>query len=325
MRYFVTGATGFLGGYVTARLLAEGHEVVALVSDAERGRALAGYGIRPHLGSILDPESIRRGMRGADGVFHTAEWQAIGESHRKLVDRINVEGARNVLEAARSLGVPKTVYTGSLASQGDTRGRVAGPGYQGKLLTAYDRSKHRARVEVVAPLIAARMPLVVLQPGMVYGPGDPTAMGRRFTRYVLGRAPFVPTGTAFCWGHVADVADVHYLAMQKGRPGQTYVIGGPAHTLREVLVIVGRLVGKRRGPFPVPGRSLRPLAAVLAGIGAVVPSLRGAADGLRAVAGATYLGDDGPAREELGFDPRPVASGVPDAVRALLQELFEGR
>ncbi len=325
MRYFVTGATGFLGGYLTARLLAEGHEVVALVSDEERGRALAGYGVRPHLGSILDRESIRRGMRGAHGVFHAAEWHAVGERHRSLVERVNVDGARNVLEVARSVGVPRTVYTGSLASYGDTRGRVAGPGFQGRLLTAYDRSKYRARTEVIAPLIAARMPLIVLQPGVVYGPGDPSAMGRRFTRYVLGRAPVVPTGSAFCWGHVEDVADVHYLAMQHGAPGRTYVVGGPAHTLREILVIIGRLVGKRRGPFPVPGRALRPLAALLAGLGIVVPPLRGPADRIRAVSGATYLGDDGPARDELGFSPRPVESGIPDAVRALLQELFEER
>jgi nucleoside-diphosphate-sugar epimerase len=323
MRYFVTGATGFLGGYVTARVLAEGHDVVALVSDGERARALAEYGIRPHLGSILDPESLRRGMRGTDGVFHTAEWHAAGERHRRLVERINVGGARNVLEAARLLGVPKTVYTGSLASFGDTKGAVAGPGFQGKLLTVYDRSKHRARIEVIAPLLAAGMPLVVLQPGVMYGPGDPTAMGRLFTRYVLGRAPLAPTGSAYCWGHVEDIADVHYLAMQTAKLGSTYVVGGPARTLREVLAIIGRLVGKRRGPFPIPGRALRPLAAVSAGVGLLVPPMRGVADRLRALSGATYLGDDGPARRDLGFAPRPVEVGIPDAVRALLQDLFE--
>jgi nucleoside-diphosphate-sugar epimerase len=325
MRYFVTGATGFLGGYVTARLLAEGHDVVALVADGGQARALAEYGIRPQLGSILDPESVRRGMRGAEGVFHTAEWRASGERHRRLVERVNVDGARNVLEAARLLGVPRTVYTGSLASYGDTRGAVGGPGFQGRLLTVYDRSKHRARTEVVAPLLSAGMPLVVLQPGVVYGPGDPTAIGRLFTRYVLGRAPVVPTGSAYCWGHVEDVADVHYLAMQKAKPRSSYVVGGPAHTLREVLMIIGRLVGKRRGPFPIPGRALRPLAAIAAGVGVLVPPARGAADRLRAGSGATYLADDEPARRDLGFAPRSVEHGIPDAVRALLQDLFEGR
>jgi dihydroflavonol-4-reductase len=327
MRLFVTGATGFLGGYLTARLLSEGHEVVALVTDPAQGRALSEYGVRPHVGSILDPESMRRAMRGSDGVFHTAEWKAVGERNRKLVDRVNVDGARNVLDLARSLGIPRTVYTGSLASYGDTRGRVVGPasGYQGKLLTAYDKSKHRARVEVVGPLLAARMPLIVVQPGVVYGPGDPTHMGRLFTRYVLGKAPVVPTGTAYSWGHVEDVADAHYLAMRRGTPGSIYVVGGPGHTLRDVLVIVGRLVGKRRGPFPIPGRALRPLAAAAAALGTVVPPLRRTADRMRALAGATYLGDDEPARRELGFAPRPVAAGIPDAVRALLQELFDRR
>jgi hypothetical protein len=113
--------------------------------------------------------------------------------------------------------------------------------------------------------------------------------------------------------------------MQHAKPGSTYVVGGPARTLREVLVMIGRLVGKRRGPFPIPGRALRPLAAAAAGVGVLVPPVRGVADRLWALSGATYLGDDGPARRDLGFAPRPAEAGIPDAVRALLQDLFEGR
>lgn len=325
MRFFVTGATGFLGGYVAARCLSEGDAVSALVADREQARSIARYGVEPHIGSILDQDSMRRGMRGVDGVFHTAEWHAVGERRRRLVERINVDGARNVLELAMSFGVRRIVYTGSLAVYGDTRHRVVAvnDGYQGRLLTRYDRSKHRARAEVVEPLLRLRAPIVVLQPGVVYGPGDPTALGRLLTRYVVGRVPVVPTGTTYSWGHVQDVADVHYLAMRHASPGRTYIVGGPRHTLREVLAVVGRIVGKRRGPFPIPGAALRPLAVAAGALGVVVPPLRGIADSIRATAGATYLGDDTPARRELGFDPRPVAEGIPDTVRAMLQDLFD--
>jgi nucleoside-diphosphate-sugar epimerase len=238
---------------------------------------------------------------------------------------VNVDGTRNVLALAMAFGVRRIVYTGSLAVYGDTRGEVVGAadGYRGRLVTLYDRSKHRARVEVIDPLLTLKAPILVLQPGVIYGPGDPTALGKLLTRYVLGRVPVVPSGTAYSWGHVQDVADVHLAAMLHGTPGRTYVVGGPHHTLREVLGIVARVVGKRRGPMPLPGAAFRPLAAAAAALGLVIPPLRGIADSIRATAGVTYLGDDGPAREQLGFDPRPVADGIPDTVRALLQELFD--
>jgi len=326
MRFFVTGATGFLGGYVAARCLSEGHDVVAVVGDPDQARQIGRYGVQPHVGSILDPDSMRRGMRGVDGVFHAAEWHAVGERHSGLIERINVDGTRNVLELAMSFGVPRIVYTGSLASYGDTRTGVvaADDGYRGPLRTRYGRSKRRARDEVIEPLLRLRAPIITLQPGVVYGPGDPTALGRLLTRYVMGRVPVVPTRTAYSWGHVEDVADVHFLAMQRGVPGRTYIVGGPHHTLREVIGIVARLAGKRRPPFPVPGPALRPAAWGASLLGLAVPAMRGIADSIRATAGTTYLGDDGPARRELGFDPRPVSEGIPDTVRSLLQELFEG-
>ncbi len=326
MHYFVTGAAGFIGRYLTSLLLAEGHAVTTLVRSRDQARALAEYGVRPHLGDVRDKESMRRGMRGADGVFHTAAWTKIGSRDSKTAEAVNVQGTRNVLELIRELHIPKGVYTSSVSVFSDTRGQrfTEELRYEGKHLTIYDRTKWEAHYEVAVPMMRRGLPLVIVQPGVVYGPGDDGDLARLLRSYLLGKFPFAPTVNAYSWAHVEDVAAGHLLAMEQGRPGHSYLICGEAETLLNVMRMAGRLVGKRRGPLPFPGKALRPVAGILRALGLVVPPLAAKAERIRAGAGVTYLGDDTRARSELGFSPRPVSEGMPDTVRALLQDLFEG-
>lgn len=327
VHYFVTGATGFIGGYVTSLLLAEGHSVTTLVGSRAEARALAPYGVRPHIGDLTDKDSMRRGMRGADGVFHLAEYRKIGIRNGRFADAVNVDGTRAVLELMRDLRIPRGVYLSSLYAFGDTRGRFVDERYQpdGRHASVYGRTKWRAHFDVALPMVRRGLPLTIMVPGAVYGPGDPDDVGDLIRRYLLGKVPFVPTGSVHCWIHVEDAAAAHVTAIELGEPGQTYIIGGPHHTLREVLVTAGRLVGRKRGPLPVPGALLRPVAALLGGVGLLVPPVRARAERLRLAAGTTYLGDSSKARQRLGFDPRPLAEGLSDAVRGLLQDLFEAR
>lgn len=325
MHYFVTGATGFVGGYVTSLLLAEGHAVTTLVADREEARSLAPYGVRPHIGAVFDKDSMRRGMRGVDGVFHLEEWRRIGGRDRRAAEAINVGGTRNVLELMGDLRVPRGVLLGNLMAFGDTGGRIVDERFQpdGRHLSTYGRTKAQAHFEVAVPMMRRGLPLMILQPGLVYGPGRGGDLGNLLRRYLLGRLPLAPTGSAFCWAHVEDVAAAHVLAMETGRPGESYIVGGPPHTPREVLTVAGRLVGRKRGPVPLPGLLLRPAAAALGGLGWVIPPLKGSAERLRVASGATYLGDSSKAERELGFRPRPLRDGLPDAVRGLLGELFD--
>lgn len=322
----MTGAADFVGRYLTSLLLAEGHAVTALVHSRDQARALAGYGVRPHLGDVRDKESMRRGMRGADGVFHTAAWTRIGSRDSKTAEAVNVQGTRNVLELIRELHIPKGVYTSTVSVFSDTRGQrfTEELRYEGKHLTIYDRTKWEAHYEVAVPMMRRGLPLVIVQPGVVYGPGDDGDLARLLRSYLLGKFPFAPTVNAYSWAHVEDVAAGHLLAMERGWPGHSYLICGEAETLLNVMRLAGRLVGKRRGPLPFPGKALRPVAGILRALGLVVPPLAARAERIRAGAGVTYLGDDTRARATLGFSPRPVAEGMPDTVRALLQDLFEG-
>jgi nucleoside-diphosphate-sugar epimerase len=215
--------------------------------------------------------------------------------------------------------------TGTVEVFSDTGGAAPAEGYrfEGTHPTVHGRTRAAALYQVALPMMQRGLPLVVVQTGAVYGPGDDSDLGRMMRSYLLGRVPFVPTRTAYCWAHAEDVAAGHLLAMEDGEIGRIYLMCGEAATLLDVMRLAGSLVGRRRGPVPVPGRTLRPVAAVLGVLGAVIPALGGTSQWLRHLAGHTYLGDDRRAGHELGWRRRTIEDGIPDAVRALLQDLFE--
>lgn len=314
MRYFVTGATGFIGGRVVRLLRAAGHEVDALVRFPSKAPALAALGVRLHPGDITDRESMRAGMAGADGVFHLAAWYKIGARDRGSAERINVEGTRNVLELMRDLRVPKGVYTSTLAVFSDTHGWVVDETYRydGRgPLSEYDRTKWIAHYQVALPMMEAGLPLVIVQPGVVYGPGDPSPIGTMFRQYLRRTLPAIPKGTAYSWGHVDDTARGHLQAMERGRAGESYILAGPTHTLEEVFDLAEQITGipaPRLRPSP---RVLRAAAAVAELIERVVPLPETiAAETLRVAAGVTYLATSEKAKRELGFTARPLSQGL---------------
>jgi nucleoside-diphosphate-sugar epimerase len=173
MRCFVTGATGFVGGRVARQLRDAGHEVVALVRDPNKAKSLAATGVQLAQGDVTDKESMRAPMSGAEGVFHIAGWYKIGVKDKTPGVAINVNGTRNVLDLMKELGITKGVYTGTLAVNSDTCGQLKDETYRytGKHLSEYDRTKAVAH-DIANEFIHNGLPLVIVQPGLIYGPGD---------------------------------------------------------------------------------------------------------------------------------------------------------
>lgn len=317
MRYFVTGATGFIGGRVAAQLLDAGHEVVVLARDPAQAAHLATGGARVVAGDIMDKASLRAPMTGVDGVLHIAGWYKVGTKATSQGAAINITGTRNVLETMRDLGIAQGVYTSTLAVNSDTHGHAVDETYRyyGPHLSVYDRSKWVAQYEVAAPLMRAGLPLVVVMPGVVYGPGDTSNVHTTFVQYLKRKLPLLPTGTAFSWAHVEDVARGHLLALEHGQAGQTYIIAGPTHTLTDAMHIAEGITG-----IPAPKRHVAPgalksLAHVMGVVAKAVPVPDDySAEFLRVSAGVTYIGSNAKARRDLGYAPRDLTTGLTETL-----------
>jgi nucleoside-diphosphate-sugar epimerase len=313
MKYFLTGATGFIGGRIARQLVAGGHQVVALVRSRSKAEDLTRLGVSVYEGDITDKESLRPAMAGADGLFHVAAWYKIGATDTRMAEKINVEGTRNVLETMQALRIPKGVYTSTLGVFSDTQGKIVNENsrYAGPWLTEYERTKWVAQTEIAEPMIKAGLPLVIVQPGLVYGPGDTSAVRQMFLQYLKGRLPLSPQKTAYCWGFIEDTARGHLLAMEKGKPGESYIIAGPVCTLREALEIAERITGiKAPRLHPTPAM-IRGMAAMTRLIEPIVPlPALYRSESLRISAGVTYLGSSKKAKKELGFTVRPLEEGL---------------
>jgi nucleoside-diphosphate-sugar epimerase len=318
VKYFLTGATGFIGGVLARQLREAGHDVVAVVRSPSRARELANLGVQLAEGDVTDRESLRVPMAGVDGVFHVAGWYRIGvrtAEEARAARAVNVDGTRNVLEVMREHRVPRGVYTSTLAEFSDTHGQLADESYQlkGTHLSVYDETKWRAHYEVAEPMMRAGLPLVVVQPGIVYGPGDTSSLRRSLVQYLQRRLPLLPKGTAYSWGHVEDTARGHIQAMERGTPGESYIIAGPAHTLSEAFEIAERVTGIPAPRLQAPPGLLRGASAVMGLVERVLqlplPETY-SAEGLRVIAGTTYLGNSAKARRELGLSTRPLDDGL---------------
>jgi nucleoside-diphosphate-sugar epimerase len=324
MKYFVTGATGFIGGSVARQLRSAGHEVHALVRDPARARDLQAVGVRLFRGDVTDPTTLSEPMAGTDGVFHLAAWYEIGTRNRARAEEINVRGTQHVLDTMRTLGIAKGVYTSSVAVFSDTHGRLVDETYRhdGPWLTLYDRTKWQAHYEVALPAMRSGLPLVIVQPGLVYGPGDRSITHRTILRYLRRKLPVSPRGTSYCFGYVDDIARGHLQAMTRGRAGESYIIAGPHHTFGEFFRTCEQLSGVPRPRLEPPAAALRALAGVVRVVGAVLPLPETYRyESLRVMAGVTYGGDDRKARRELGFTTRSLEEGLRPTLAECMHEL----
>lgn len=311
-KYFVTGATGFIGGEIVKQLIGRGHKVVALVRSPDKAGMLKALGVEIHAGDITDRETLKTPMTGVDGVFHVAAWYKTGIKE-PLADQINVDGTRNVLKTMRTLEIPRGVYTSTVAVFSDTRGAVRDETYRfdGNHLSQYDRTKWIAHYRVALPKIEEGLPLTIVMPGLVYGPGDTSGMRTALVDLLRKRLPMTPARTAFCWAHIEDTARGHIQAMEQGKPGETYIIAGPAHTFEQAFDLAAS-IAKVRAPLLHPGPTMMRAMAAVAEMAERFATLPPAftPEALRVLAGTTYFGSNEKAVREIGFRPRPLDEGM---------------
>ncbi len=323
MKYFLTGATGFLGGHIARQLRAAGHEVIAIVRDPAKAQGLAAAGVRLAQGDVTVKDSMRAPMAGVDGVYHIAGWYKIGVKDSAPGAAINIDGTRHVLELMRELGIPKGVYTSTLAVNSNTHGQLVDERYRftGVHLSEYDRTKAAAH-DVAEKFAREGLPLVIVQPGLIYGPGDAGPSGDALANYLRRRLPLMPLETAYCWAHVEDVARGHLLAMEKGRPGENYYVCGPAHSFVEAIRLAEQISGVPAPALTAPPGLLRAMSGLMSVVERVIPVPENySSEYLRVSAGVTYIGDNAKARRELGWTPRPLKEGLTETLEYEMRRL----
>jgi nucleoside-diphosphate-sugar epimerase len=324
MRYFVTGATGFLGGRVARQLRAAGHAVVALARDPDKAKGLTADGVEVARGDVTDKASMRAPMTGADGVFHIAGWYKLGVKDKRPGQATNIDGTRNVLDVMKELGIAKGVYTSTLAVNSDTHGQLVDESYRfadGKHLSEYDRTKAAAH-DVAKEFIAGGLPLVIVQPSVIYGPGDQGPIHDFMVQFLTRKIPMVPARTAFGWVHVDDAARGHVLAMERGTPGESYFLAGPTYKMVEVLALAEKISGVRAPGMAAPPWLLKTMAAMMRPLESVVTLPESyTSEYLRESAGTTYIGDNAKAKRALGWTLRTLEEGLPETLESEMKSL----
>jgi dihydroflavonol-4-reductase len=314
----LTGGSGFVGSAIARALIAAGYGVRALVRPTSPRNNIADLGLETVDGDMCDPAAVTRAMRGVQYVVHAAADYRLWARDREALVRTNVEGTRTIMEAALALRVERVVYTSSVAT---LRARHDGSSADeadtlavDEAIGAYKQSKVAAE-RVVEALATRGLPVVIVNPSTPVGPRDikPTPTGRVIVEAARGRMPaFVDTGMNLA--HVDDVAAGHVAALERGRPGERYILGGDNVPLAEMLRESARLTGRRAPTLELPRAPLYPLAAAAEAIASVTgrePLLT--RDGLRMSRHRMYFTSE-KAMRELGYRSRPCADALRDAV-----------
>ena len=318
MTVLVTGATGFLGSHVARLLVERGERVRVLVRQVREGGHVDGLPVERVAGDLRDAASVAKAVQGVDTVYHVAADYRLWARNPREIYESNVDGTRNLLQAARNARVARFVYTSTVATvavpHGDTLPDERTMSSLDQMIGHYKRSKWLAEQEALS---AARegMPVVIVNPTTPVGPGDakPTPTGRTIVDFLNGRMPaYVDTGLN--WVPVEDAAAGHLLAAERGVAGERYILGGENLSLKQVLDMLAGVSDR-----PAPRVRLPHAVALAAGYAdAAISRLLGREpriplEGVRMARHSMFV-DAGKARRELGFAPGPVAAALERAV-----------
>ncbi|MGC1405926.1 MAG: NAD-dependent epimerase/dehydratase family protein [Candidatus Dormiibacterota bacterium] len=312
---FLTGATGFVGGALLERLLADGTEVRALVRGEAAVEAMQRLGAVPIRGDLLDETDLAPAMAGCSLLFHAAGLNGFCMPDPKPLFQVNVQGTVRLIEAAARAEVPRLVYTSSAATLGEANGSIGteNSDHRGWFLSAYEQSKYLAEQAAVRAAQSLGVDLICLNPSSVQGPGRTSGTARWLIRYANGRLRWM-IQTRVSLVDIADCTEAQVLAAVKGVPGRRYVISGPARPIGELVQIVGAVTGRGYQVHYLPAA---PAVALGSLTGSALKILGQRSPVCREMVRTLAFGhayDGGTAARELGFAYTPIETSVKRAM-----------
>jgi dihydroflavonol-4-reductase len=315
----LTGATGFVGSAVARVLAARGHRLRLLVRPTSDRRNLAGLEADLALGDLTDAGSLGRAAAGCRYVMHVAADYRFWVPDPDAMLRANVDGTLAVMRAAQAAGVERIVYCSSVAALGWAANGVpadeATPTNEADFIGTYKRSKYLAERVVMDLVQQEALPAVVVNPAAPVGPRDikPTPTGKMIRDAAAGRVPaYIDTGLNVV--HVDDVAEGHALALERGRIGERYVLGGENLLLKDLLALVADVAGRKPPTIELPEAVVWPAAWImemLAKLTGIPPMMT--RDHIKMARHKMFY-SSAKAMNELGYAPRPVRTAIEDAV-----------
>jgi len=318
---FVTGGTGFLGLNLIEQLTAQDWQVTALHRPSSDVRLLTEFPVKLVEGDILEPQSLRRAVpQSVHAVFHVAADISMWSGNNARQTRINVEGTRNVVDAAISAGAGRLIHTSTWNTYGIWQGEISEerPQRGGESRANYDRTKLLGEEEVRKG-IARGLDAVIINPSHIMGRYDRKGWAQLIIMAQERWMPGVPPGAGtFC--HAEAVARAHIAAVERGRPGANYLMSGADATFVELFAVINEVTGARVPLRALPAvlfRAPARLAAAWAAVTGNEPAMT--PEGVE-VAIARARVTSRRAEQELGYRPAPLRTLVEDSWRWLLAE-----
>jgi dihydroflavonol-4-reductase len=319
MTVLVTGAAGFIGSAAVRALLAKGASVRVFVRPTSDSGNLDDLPVERLFGDLRDRRSVDRAVKDCEAVFHVAADYRLWVPQPKEMFANNVDGTRNVMLAAGEAGVPRIVYTSSVATLGLPQDVAAAdedtPATLADMIGPYKQSKFAAEAVVRAMVADKGLPAVIVHPSTPIGPWDrrPTPTGQIIVEAASGHMPaYVDTGLNMV--HVDDVAEGHLLALEQSKPGERFILGGDNLTLKEILVQIGDVTGRPAPRIQVPHKVVMPIAAMAEMWGRIShrePFVT--LDGVRLARKKMFFSSER-AKRRLGYRPRPASEAIVDAI-----------
>jgi dihydroflavonol-4-reductase len=314
----VTGATGFVGAAVARKLAARGFNLRLMHRAGSDLSNLAGIQGERVIADLTNPASLVQAVAGCRYVFHVAADYRLYVPDPEAMRRTNIEGTIALLNAARQAGVTRVVYTSSVAALGfATPGKPADeatPINPAEHVGAYKRSKYEAE-QAVRALAADGLDVVIVNPAAPVGPGDikPTPTGKMVLDAARGKMfAYIDTGMNIV--HVDDVAEGHILALERGRSGESYILGSENLSLREIAALIASQSGHLPPRIKLPTGLLVPIAAMLEKLAALTGHEPIMTREMLKMARRKMYYSSNKAISQLGYAPRPAREAIADAL-----------
>ena len=320
MKIFVTGGTGFIGTHLVRRLAVTDHQVTCMIRKSSNTTVLEQLHVNLVVGDNTNPDSLRPAINGHDCVINLANVYSFWEPDPRVYQSVNVDGTRNVMECALEAGVSRVVHISTCGIYGTpedvpfTEDSEVGP----VRFSEYFRTKYEGD-QIAWDLYRNRqLPLVMVYPVGVLGPGDPKATGQYIRRILQRRLPArVLEDSIFTFVHVKDVAEIIYqAAMKANNVGEKYLAGKFQHTFGEINRMVSEISGVRLPPFRLPDFSVVPNAWLLTKVADIIkrPPIWGMAIDQIRVMKEGVRADGSKAERELAIEYTPIRDAVEEAI-----------